>query len=174
MASNEPIYRHWSAQYLIDLQCRAHKWRRKEAEGDRQKKKKKKEERVELKGKKDKNSRQLTIKHSCAPFTGIGQVCGFENAKFTLQDVSLYFPLFNSFLDTVDKSPSSKAHGHSAPWAAITKHDLLKDAIQELTAASQTLEKSLTGKYPAVERATAKESRHSSAVLHSSSLNPVS
>lgn len=35
MASNEPIYRHWSAQYPIDLQRKAYKWRREEAEGER-------------------------------------------------------------------------------------------------------------------------------------------
>lgn len=38
MASNEPIYRHWSAQYLIDSQCKAYKWRREEGEGKRQEK----------------------------------------------------------------------------------------------------------------------------------------
>lgn len=35
MASNEPIYRHWSAQYPIDLQRKAYKWRREEAKGER-------------------------------------------------------------------------------------------------------------------------------------------
>lgn len=33
MASNEPIYRHWSAQYLIDSHCRAYKWRVKKIDG---------------------------------------------------------------------------------------------------------------------------------------------
>lgn len=38
MASNETIYSHWSALYLIDLKCGAYKWSMEEAEGKVQQK----------------------------------------------------------------------------------------------------------------------------------------